>query len=186
MTKDSENLLIAISAVANHGKTKTGKQLIRDLASDTVFKRLCPYHQVWKLGKRKDPVPDLSKDGLGDWVAYFSDKAECAAPIVAVVTGGDYWSPVLEKTYKNVFSYGSAKIVVGTCRPHNNVHEHLLEMAERNHFLMVETSSFYVSKHYCEDEEDSSAFFKAWHEKRANELKELIKERLGLSGQIKR
>lgn len=181
MTKDTDKLLIAISATANHGKTTTGKQLIRNMASDQAFNGRYSNYRVWKLGKRKTAIPDLLKDGTGDWVAFYYDTEDCANPIVAVVTGGDGWSSELEAVYKHVFSSDSIKIVVGACRPNNNVHTHLLDYAKEKHFLMVETSPIYVSHNNRRNDAEAGTLYQEWTAKCADELKEIIKDRLGLA-----
>lgn len=185
MAKGSDKLLIAISAVASHGKTKTGKQLVRTLFHDKAFRELCPGFKVKKMGRTGKWATEYTGiEGTGDWVAYFSMKKD-ANPLVTIITGGDDLSPEVRKEIDDAFDFPSVKIAVNACRPNNDVHRYLLEKAKEYLFQMVETSTFYVANHYCGDKKEEEAFYDEWCGKRADELKEIIKGRCGLTDFLK-
>lgn len=184
MKKEHDKLLIAFSAVANHGKTKTGKQLIRELVIDRAFRELCTYYEVRKITKRAEPVTDISEDGSGDRAAYFYE-VNGGQLLAAVITGGDGMTPELEKALDKAFASETVKVVVCACRPNNNVHAYLKKQAEQKDFLMVETSPFFVVQYACGSDGEKASLYKEWHTKRAKELREIVKEFLCITDSFK-
>lgn len=156
MENFNNNLMIAVSATTNHGKTESTRLLI-----DLLYHELVNNRSGWDA-----KIYERSKEDYLDYVPgghYTKDRfvvfIHDTEVKIAVITGGDvwdkynepdrvaiYWQKLLETEDLNAGSMklkDSLEVVVGCCHPNNKVKKKLVEIASDSGYEMMETSPYY-------------------------------------------
>ena len=150
MKKQTEKLVLAISAGVCHGKTLSAKHLIRLFYNDPAWK----VYRIYQVRKGKlDPVVDLANFNVdnylsrqGDCFVLFARKGE-DSPVLAINTMGDKWCDLLEHFYyKVVLPLTDIRVIVGACHSSftaKGVLCHLKDIAQRIDAKLITTSPYY-------------------------------------------
>lgn len=122
--RNPEKLLIAISALGGHGKTKSANRLVEILTSPS---------EGWAYNSRsivnkKEQLAILEKNGV---------------PEIAIVTVGDVVDERFEDWYRIITSISTIKIIVGCCRTKHGTFDYLTNYAQVHGFTMILTHPFY-------------------------------------------
>ena len=122
--KKPEKLLIAISALGNHGKTQSATRLIELLIS---------HREGWLYDSRsiilkKEQLAILQRNGK---------------PEIAVITIGDGVDRRFVNWYNIVASIPTIKIIVGCCRTKNGTFAYLKSFARLHQYPMIVTHPYF-------------------------------------------
>lgn len=122
--KKPEKLMIAISALGGHGKTKSANRLVELLTSPS---------EGWTLDSRSIPMKKeqlaiLEKNGV---------------PEIAIVTVGDGVNERFEDWYRIITKISTIKIIVGCCRTKHGTFDYLTAYAKKHGFTMILTHPYY-------------------------------------------
>lgn len=119
-----EKLLIAISALGNHGKTLSATRLIELLIS---------HREGWlydsrSINLKKEQLAILQRNGTAE---------------IAVITIGDGVGRRFEDWYNIVASIPTIKIIVGCCRTKHGTFAYLKKFAMTHQYTMVVTHPYF-------------------------------------------
>ncbi len=123
-SKKSEKLMIAISALGNHGKTQSATRLIELLIS---------HREGWlydsrSIIRKKEQLAILQRNGVAE---------------IAVITIGDGVDNRFDNWYKIVASIPTIKIIVGCCRTKHGTFDYLKNFAKAHQYTMIVTHPYF-------------------------------------------